>query len=398
MKECLKLQAAGLALLVVAGVLCWVAVGMYDQSFTRFVPVTLHADRAGLQMKPGNRVKIRGVDLGKVESVSADPAGGVTVELALFPDMVDSVPANVTASLEQLTAFGNKTVQLSYPSAPSTETLAEGSVITADHVSTEVNTVFESLAHTLDEFDAAKLNTLLGGMAQTLEGNGERIGQAAERANDYLARFNPNLPALQRDFQAVGGFANLYADVTPELGEILRNATTTAGTLTERQGDLHSALTGLGDLGGSGADFFGLNGEPLSRALSSLRPATSLLDEYSPMLRCTILGYIPLEKASRTEVYTKGGAIFEGSLNNGDKKYVYPDDLPRVGPGDLAGPACHGLPVIRDGEEVLLDRTPDPSSIRSDTQTPRLPETPLVAQLFGSRELGVQPDQPAEDN
>jgi phospholipid/cholesterol/gamma-HCH transport system substrate-binding protein len=387
----LKYRVAALTLIAVCTVLGWTAVEMYNQRFTPFTHVTLRADRAGLQMHPGNRVKFQGVDLGKVDSVSlAQDGRSVTLGLSLFPDAAKRVPANAAVSLEQLTAFGNKTVQLSYPQQPSNETLHEGSQLSAGHVSVEANTVFEHLADVLSYLPADKLSATLGAFAQALQGRGDKIGDTVVVADNYLRQINADLPAIQRDARSAATFSNLYADVTPDLIKILGNVTITSQTLTDRRQDLAAALTGASDLGAEGQQLFSENATPLVEALASLRPTTSLLAQYSPELTCVLQGAAKTLD-SITPAFTDSGVAVDATLSVGDRQYQYPKDLPRVGPGLLKGPNCRGLPHIMPGEEHLADATPDAGATRADSNTPQLPDRPLVATIFGPQALTPQP-------
>ncbi|NMH98276.1 MCE family protein [Pseudonocardia acidicola] len=361
-----------------------VSVVAYNKGFTRSIPVTLQADRAGLQMRPGNIVKIRGVDLGRVEKVVPDPDGsGVSIVMDLDPELAKVVPVNAVASLEQLTAFGNKAVQLSYPPNPSSETLKAGSVITANHVTTEVNDLFDKLTHVLNVAQPAKLNTVLGAFAETLDGNGDRLGASLSKANDYLGKINGDLPQLQRDWQATAGFANVYADAAPDIVAFLSNLGVTSQTLADRTTDVPGLLHGLQNIGNEGDVFFGENAEPLTTMLASLRPTTSLLKEYSPALTCFLQGAaVSWDKVSRVG-FNETGAMFTATLALGANTYQYPRDLPRVGPGAMKGPDCHGLPNVGQQDLTKLDETPDPPNHFSPTNTPQPSDPPVLVQMFG---------------
>ncbi len=63
-----KLAAAGLVLGLVAIVA--VALTMFSGGFTKSTPITVTSTRAGLVMEPNAKVKLRGVQVGRVESIS----------------------------------------------------------------------------------------------------------------------------------------------------------------------------------------------------------------------------------------------------------------------------------------------------------------------------------------
>ena len=73
-----RLHPAWWTLILIVTVVAVVLVcsAMYAGSFTSYDRVTLTADRSGLVMEPGARVKMRGVEVGRVSSVTgtAGPA------------------------------------------------------------------------------------------------------------------------------------------------------------------------------------------------------------------------------------------------------------------------------------------------------------------------------------
>ncbi|MDT7636239.1 MAG: phospholipid/cholesterol/gamma-HCH transport system substrate-binding protein, partial [Pseudonocardiales bacterium] len=57
----IKYKIYALVLIAIIVVAAGISAAAYNHAFTSSIPVTLQAGRAGLQMHPGNRVKIRGV-------------------------------------------------------------------------------------------------------------------------------------------------------------------------------------------------------------------------------------------------------------------------------------------------------------------------------------------------
>src|SRR5438132_7524160 len=71
--ERVRYKVSAIVLIVILGA-GFIASGLaYQRVFTSTIPIVLHADRAGLQMHPGNRVKVQGVDLGRVHSIDLSP-------------------------------------------------------------------------------------------------------------------------------------------------------------------------------------------------------------------------------------------------------------------------------------------------------------------------------------
>ena len=391
------MQVYGLILIILLVIASITAAAAYNKAFTPSIPVTIQADRAGLQMHENNRVKIRGVDLGRVKSVSLNKAqNGVDIVLALDPTLAREVPTNATVSLEQLTAFGNKAVQMNYPAHPSGQFLHSGSVITANHVSTEINSTFDQLMKLLTELQPSKLNATTGALAGALQGNGDSLGNTIVQANHYLAKLNTNLPNLQHDFHVAAGFSQVYANAAPDIVSLLGNVGVTSQTLADKRVDFPGLLHTLHGVGNQIDDFFGENGDPLTDMLASLRPTTTLFKQYSPEFGCLVDGSA-VTYDSIMSIWTPSGANFEVNLVDpgATRPYQYPMDLPKIGPGPQSGPNCRGLPVVTNSEDSLADYTTDPQRLnqRQADNSPRiqpvqapgpgLPMTPLQ-KFFGA--------------
>src|ERR1700681_3988969 len=107
---------------VIAGIVL-LTVLLFRGTFTSYVPVTLTSDRAGLVMDPGGKVKLRGVQVGRVSDVIGGN-GSVTLQRDIFPYQLKYIPANVSARIRATTTFGAKYVDLIYPANPSAKWLS----------------------------------------------------------------------------------------------------------------------------------------------------------------------------------------------------------------------------------------------------------------------------------
>ncbi|MBJ8345765.1 MCE family protein [Antrihabitans sp. YC2-6] len=362
-----KLAALGLVGGLVAIVV--VALTMFAGGFVEKVPVTVTAPRSGLVMDPDAKVKMRGVEVGRVKSIEETPEGA-TLTLDMQPNMLKYIPANAKVDIKSTTVFGAKYVNFVYPSDPSPEHLTAGSTVAADAVTVEFNTLFQHLSDVLQKLEPEKINATLGALSTALRGRGEQVGELLTAADDYLADINPSLPTLQRDFQAAAGVTNLYADVSPDLLQLVDDATAVSGTIVDEQVNLDALLLSVIGLSNTGETVLAENEQNLDTALDLLRPTTGLLDRYSPVLSCLILG---LDKARPIAEAVEGGLQEGIALNAGftysQDPYTYPNSLPKV--NATGGPNCVGLP----------DRVPnDPHApfIVTDTATvPYVPNTQL---------------------
>ena len=76
---------------------------LFSGSFKSYVPVTLISDRAGLVMDRGGKVKMRGVQVGRVGAVSTGK-DEVRLRLDIYPAEIRHIPANVRARIRATTS------------------------------------------------------------------------------------------------------------------------------------------------------------------------------------------------------------------------------------------------------------------------------------------------------
>lgn len=360
-----RLYGAGM-LLAFAALLVLVG-AMFTRALTPTVDVVLKTDRAGLLMAPKNDVRVRGVVIGRVGDVRL-VGDRVEMSLKLDPDQVHLVPRNATARIEASTVFGNKFVSIVAPASGAVGEVRDGSVIEADGVAVEVNTVLANLVRVLDGLEPSSVNTTLDAMATAVSGRGDQLGGFLERTDSYLARLNPLLPEIRADLDGLAEVSHLYADVAPEFFEVVHNATVTGATVTQKQEALAAFLRELDAMGDAGGQVFTENGQSLVETLRLLQPTTSLLSEYSPMLSCFLRG----EDYARTLLEPIFGGVlpaarFMVGILPGKDPYTYPDNLPEV--GAATGPDCHGLPYL-DGVPVPVQKATLPGT---GAQTPAEP-------------------------
>src|ERR1041384_6703552 len=85
-----------LILVVVFAVLIWLSYALFAGILRDEVPVTLTSDRTGLVMETNAKVKLRGVQVGRVAAIK----GGrepVELRLEIDHDQIKYIPANVEA-------------------------------------------------------------------------------------------------------------------------------------------------------------------------------------------------------------------------------------------------------------------------------------------------------------
>ncbi|WP_099024414.1 MCE family protein [Mycolicibacterium palauense] len=338
---------AGVLTVVAIFAIIAVAVGLFRGSFTKTVPVTLISERAGLVMNPDAKVKMRGVQVGKVASIETRPDGTAALHLAMEPSQLHLIPSNVRADIESTTVFGAKFVNLAAPDNPSPKPMYAGQVLQGQHVTVEINTVFQQLVSVLSKIEPEKLNETLGALSQAFGGRGEKMGQALSDFNTVLAKLQPSFENLGRDMELMAPVAAAYADAAPDLLRTVENTTTISDSIVEEQDNLDAFLVSMIGLADIGNDVVGSNRPALSKVLNLLVPTTDLLNEYAPGLNCALGGMAILAKQPPAQ---DPGIAVNVAFTMGIERYRYPSSLPKV--AAKGGPHCMGLPDIGFGKRV----------------------------------------------
>ncbi len=212
------------------------------------------------------------------------------------PDYIKLIPKNVDASIDATTVFGNKYINFSSPKKnPTPQRITPDDVIDVTTVTTEFNTLFETVVSLSSQVDPIKLNQTLSATAEALDGLGDRFGQSIINGNEILTDVNARMPQLREDNRLLADLGETYANAAPDLFDGLQNAVTTAATLNEQQGNIDQALMAAIGFGNTGGDVFERGGPYLVRGAEDLIRPSEILDEYSPALFCTIRNYHDVE-------------------------------------------------------------------------------------------------------
>jgi virulence factor Mce-like protein len=333
---------AGVITVLVLALIVTVAVGLFQGRFTKTVPVTVVADRAGLVMNPNAKVKLNGAPVGKVASIEPLPGGGAALHLAIDPAALDAIPSNVGAEITSSTVFGAKFVELVPPAQPSPEALRAGTTIEGgDNVTVELNTVFEKLVGVLSEVEPAKLNQTLGAISTSLRGRGDKFGQTLVDLDSALAKLNPSLDNLNQILAISPTVFNSLADASPDLLAVLDNTSRISTTVVEERDSLDALLLSAIGLADVGTEVLAQNRQPLAEVLRLLVPTTDLTNQYSPALYCGLAGLLPL--ANGPGLAMPGATLLQGFFL-GRERYRYPGNLPKV--AAKGGPQCTDLPNV----------------------------------------------------
>lgn len=363
------------------------AAGQFLGWFSSTQKVTLVAPRAGLVMNPAAKVKLRGVEVGRVVSVEND-GDHARLTLDMASDQLHFVPANVRADIKSNTVFGAKAVNLVIPESGGQGQLRGGDTISAEHVVVELNTVYQQLVNVLAELEPDKLNVTTGAIAGALSGNGERLGVALDQLTDILGKTNKHLPELNSLLTQAAGATNVYADAAPDLMRTVDNATVLGNLLVDNTANLDALLINVTGMANTANGVLTASKKDLMSTLTDLNPVTALLGRQAPGLRCFI---VAASNASDVAAPLLGGRngmlLLDAGLIPGQDPYRWPEDLPLVR-GD-GPPTCEaGLGDINSPQHVnfyVSDNAPQPYQPRT---TPKVQPFKLFNLLFGGPARG----------
>ncbi len=340
-------RIAGAVLVVIATVVGGLIYMQFRGDFIRSTELTLLSSRAGLVVEPGAKVTYNGVEIGRVARIGTIDVNGTTkakLSLDVDPDYIKLIPANVIADVQATTVFGNKYVSFSSPDDPSGQRISSSDVIDVSSVSTEFNTLFETVLSLAEQVDPIKLNQTLTATAEALTGLGDRFGESLSNGNSILDDLNAQMPQIREDTRLVAALVDVYADASPDLWDGLENAVTTARTFNAQWGDIDSALMAALGFADTAADSLNRGGPYLVRGAADLVPTSKLFDYYSPQLFCTLRNYDEIEKKVAETLGGNGYSLAtsSGTFAGAGNPYIYPDNLPRVNArgGPEGRPGC----------------------------------------------------------
>ncbi|MDT5020659.1 MAG: phospholipid/cholesterol/gamma-HCH transport system substrate-binding protein [Mycobacterium sp.] len=365
-------RIAGTVVFLIAALVLWLVYQFYSGDFVDKTKLTMLSDRAGLVMDPGSKVTYNGVQIGRVADITeirqdGKPAAKFTLDV--YPKYLHLIPANVETKIVATTVFGEKYVSMTAPKHPLPQRITPKNVIDVRSVTTEINTLFQTITSIAQKVDPVKVNLTLSAAAQALSGLGDKFGQSLINGSATLDEINPRMPIIRHDIQQLATLGDTYANAAPDLLEFLNNAATTAHTIHAQEKDLDRALLAATGFGATGADIFNRGGPYLARGAKDLVPSAQLLDTYSPALFCgtrnlhdaepKVAAFTsPYSLRSETEIFsglglalslpglgitaaTMGLSALTGLIGGAPNPYVYPENLPRVnghgGPGGAPG-------------------------------------------------------------
>ena len=379
-----KLKVLGLIFLLGIVSLVGLTIAIYNKVFETNVPLKLQTGSIGNQLILPADVKLRGILVGQVRSLSSDGTVA-TMGLAMKPAEAKLVPANVRARILPKTLFGEKFVDLVIPAnEPIGPPIKAGATIGEDRTTEAIETgkVFDDILPLLRTLQPDKLNATLTGLADALRGRGDALGANFALADDYFAQFNPHLETLKTDISGLADLATTYGTAAPDILRILGNQAVTQRTNVEKRDTLAAFLRGTAGFADTATDVFGANETRLIQLAAVSRPTLQVLATYSPEFPCLLKGLtdnnVDINKTFDPQVSNPGTTVKEARLHitleavPQRPAYVKGKDDPKY--DEDLGPDCYGLAsphFSRGTEQASADSASTASPVaQAFTMTP----------------------------
>jgi phospholipid/cholesterol/gamma-HCH transport system substrate-binding protein len=200
-----------------------------------------------IQLFPGGKVRVLGVDVGVVEQVENEPHGVVVTFRVEEPDM--QLPADVEAAIVPASLLGERYVQL-FPAYQGGPTLPPGATIPASRtaVPSEPDELLRSLQDYLGAIDPAAVNKFVTNAATVLRGNGAELNDLIHHAAGVIGTLAAKRDDLARIVVEFDKLTRALLTRKEEVARLIHTYNEVVGTLTSNRAALEGSITGLNDM------------------------------------------------------------------------------------------------------------------------------------------------------
>jgi phospholipid/cholesterol/gamma-HCH transport system substrate-binding protein len=182
--------------------------------------------RAGEGLHPGSAVVFRGVQVGRVSTISLDQ-NEARVTVLIEPSF--KVPASATATIEPVNLFGAEQVSITAPhsNADTAPFLASGATFAHAASSDELGDLFAAATPLLNKIDTTNLATVLTELAQASQGEGPKIAASISAGTQLAGLLDRTLNAQLLALDSFAKFTQAVAPAASDLNNL--NAQINAG-------------------------------------------------------------------------------------------------------------------------------------------------------------------------
>ncbi|EID53306.1 MCE family protein [Saccharomonospora xinjiangensis] len=297
--------------LVTAGALWWVFGDRGDKT------VTAYFDRA-VGVYPGSDVKVLGVRVGEVVSVTPEPS---RVRLTMTVAEEAPVAHDTRALVVSPSVVADRYVQLS-DLAHGGPRLADGAVIPRSRtaVPVELDELYESLGDLATALgpDGANANGALSDLLDTgadvLDGNGEAFSRTVRNFADLARTLADSDDDLFATIDSLSRFTAMLAGNDAQVREATGRLADVADLLAEDKEELSAALAALGDALADLQEFVADHREALKSNVDDLADLTQLVVERRASL-AEALDVAPTAAENAYNTFDPDSGTLQGRIN-----------------------------------------------------------------------------------
>lgn len=231
--------------------------------------------RAGQDLVPGSDVKYRGVNVGKVQHIKL-ATDGVQIVLRIHPWF--KVPSDAVGTVRPKTIFGEKYVDLSFPSGEHGPYLGHGQLLAKGGTATEVEDLIAGATPLLSSINANDLATIVKELSDGTRGEGATVAKGFDDTLKLATLFADTIDAQTKALDSWSRFQDAIRTSGSDLNAIAANNNVALPELNKAEADFARALVAVRPLA-----------DQLAALLGTYRPdIDALLDRGDNVLRVLV--------------------------------------------------------------------------------------------------------------
>ncbi|MGL4304627.1 MAG: MCE family protein [Mycobacteriaceae bacterium] len=249
-----------------------------------------------LDLVPQSTVKVNGVPVGRVESISVPENSDewiADIKVVLRSDA--KLPKDAVAQVQQSNLLGEKFIDISAPKVSSDPSpMPDGYTIGVANTSqtTDIEQVLGALALLLDGGGVSELKPIITSLTTALDGREGTARSLLENANKLIAGLDAQRDDITRALDGLGALSSSVAQQTGQIEKVLDELPAGVKVLEEQRPQLIQMLTQVDRLGVVGTDILSKSKDNLITDLKALRPTLQALASGAPDL-ITALPILP---------------------------------------------------------------------------------------------------------
>lgn len=270
----LMFGSAGAAILVVAILAAVIAVVPSDTG-TSFTAVFGHA---GQGMDPRSDVKIRGVTVGGVQSVTLQPDGRAKVRFRVQKGV--RIPTSAVARIEPVSVFGPKDLLIEPGTGEGTGPyLQAGGAVTQTKDPQDLSDTAWPAYRLTQAIDPQDVATVLHTFSQGLSGEGPALRRTIDNGSKLIGLAHDNRQQIRQLIADVAGISDTMANRGDTLVGIASDFNQLSPVITDRPDKIDELLTGASKLSDNVGNILDKHGTDIGKLVDGAGRAVDVFYE-----------------------------------------------------------------------------------------------------------------------